>query len=253
MVIFDTQSRNTAGEQEDKSEIMSVVMEHATALARHFECLVMLIHHPGWEGNHPRGSTSVPGALETLIKATKDENDPHLLILTSEKQKDGEMGATITFRMEVTDTGTPHPKTGKPQTTLVPRYEPNLQTPVAKVKPDTKAGAALAVLREVIDKGGTALPDAIGETGRGVPVDTWRKEFYRGIPDDPANSDDTNKDTKKKAFRRSMEDLQARKAVIVKDGWAWLASPKGTPVDAQDQFFADTVPPPKGVKVTEGL
>lgn len=87
LVVIDTQTRCTEGVDEDKVKEMGPVVGAAERMRRTVGGSVLLVHHPGWAGGHPRGSNSVPAAINTMI-AIKEKNG--LLCLVCEKQKDDE-------------------------------------------------------------------------------------------------------------------------------------------------------------------
>lgn len=97
LVVLDTFARCTVGYEENSVKDMGRAMEAAALIQRQTGATVLLVHHAGNNGNL-RGSTSIPGAVESIIAVEKDESGK--LKLTIDKQKDGEDGFSFDARLE---------------------------------------------------------------------------------------------------------------------------------------------------------
>lgn len=87
LIVFDTQARCTAGIDENSAEEMGVVVEALDWLRLTTGAAIMLIHHSPYNVERGRGSSVVPGALDTVIGVAKRD---HIVTLTCRKQKDWE-------------------------------------------------------------------------------------------------------------------------------------------------------------------
>ncbi len=87
LIVFDTQARCTAGVDENSAEEMGVVVEALDWLRLETGAAIMLIHHSPYNVERGRGSSVVPGALDTVIGIAKRD---HIVTLTCRKQKDWE-------------------------------------------------------------------------------------------------------------------------------------------------------------------
>ena len=100
LIVFDTQARCTAGVDENSAEEMGVVVGALDWLRLETGAAIMLIHHSPYNVERGRGSSVVPGALDTVIGVTKHA---HIVTLTCHKQKDWEEFEE--FKMGILTTG----------------------------------------------------------------------------------------------------------------------------------------------------
>jgi hypothetical protein len=71
IITIDTLNRSLVG-SESKDEDMAGYLRAAIALAARFQCLVIIVHHCGYDETHPRGHTSLRGGADADISAKKD-------------------------------------------------------------------------------------------------------------------------------------------------------------------------------------
>jgi len=96
LIIFDTLARCSAGANENEQQDMGLIVGACDHIRQQTGAALLLVHHTGHpdeEGKHkrrPRGSSSLPAAVDTEIEVSEDEQDPHQLILRCEKQRDAE-------------------------------------------------------------------------------------------------------------------------------------------------------------------
>jgi hypothetical protein len=98
LVTIDTVARTSVGGDENSSRDMGRYVAAADRIKRALRCTVNLIHHATRAGGNIRGSTSLPAALDTEVRAQREGDQ---LILTCQKQKDAEEFLPITFSKEV--------------------------------------------------------------------------------------------------------------------------------------------------------
>lgn len=96
LVVFDTLSRNIVGVDENDQAAMSKVIEAAEsvkALGPH----VMIVHHSSAAGRVTRGSTVIPGGVDTILALKKVGGGK--IEMECVKQKDGPDGWKMQFEM----------------------------------------------------------------------------------------------------------------------------------------------------------
>ena len=65
-VVIDTLNRSLAG-SESSDEDMAAYVRAADAVRAAFDCVVIIVHHSGHNGERPRGHSSLMGALDVQI------------------------------------------------------------------------------------------------------------------------------------------------------------------------------------------
>jgi hypothetical protein len=216
LVIVDTLARAFAGGNENASEDMGafiVVIGHLQAALD--GAAVLLVHHSGKdEARGMRGHSSLYGAVDTeleVVKLSADDAKHRTGKMTVTKQKDGEDGYSLAYRLEFVSLARIDPTEGS----LV-------------VVPDDTAGE---------DKGGEravrgnakilldALDRAIEEAGqtvglsqipqgmRCVRVSIWREYFYQMSTND--------RDTLRKTWSRATTRLLESGTCGTWGEWVW--------------------------------
>lgn len=123
LIVIDTQARVTVGVEENSNTEMGIFVDQAERLRKATGACVLIVHHIGKSSDGGRGATTVEGAVNTIIKVTKDENR---VTLECTKNKDGTEWEPIKLRAIPTgdsvvlglDDGTSHSDT---YTSLVAR------------------------------------------------------------------------------------------------------------------------------------
>lgn len=101
LVIVETLHRSMSGGDENSAKDMGVVIANAAIIQRELGCTLLPVHHAGKDAERGlRGSSGLPGATDTIIKLTRNDNRATLLV---EKQKDAEDGQEIHLRAELVD------------------------------------------------------------------------------------------------------------------------------------------------------
>lgn len=101
-IVLDTLNRSIRG-SESKDEDMSAYIAAADAIREAFDCVVIIVHHCGVNGDRPRGHTSLTGAIDVQLKVTRDDTDN--IIVEVELAKDGPQGDRVTSRLESFEVG----------------------------------------------------------------------------------------------------------------------------------------------------
>ena len=84
IVCIDTLNRSLEG-SESSDKDMAVYIRAADAIRDAFNCLVIIIHHCGYDMEHPRGHTSLAGAVDVQIAVYRDEKATSSPSLKSQK------------------------------------------------------------------------------------------------------------------------------------------------------------------------
>jgi hypothetical protein len=201
VVVLDTLNRSLVG-SESKDADMANYIAAASAIREAFSCLVIIVHHCGWDETRPRGHSSLPGAVEGQLAVVRDGDRITVLV---EFLRDGPEGAEIHSLTKIIDVGTD--ANGKRLTSLVV-VPSNLAA-----RKDGGWGKALLTFRRALKaalaKYGEAFQETPFETPvRAVAVEEARQEFYAIYI--PASGDDPEQrqDAKLKKFNRDLEQAQ---------------------------------------------
>lgn len=104
VVVIDTLSRAMPGSDENDSRAMGSIVAAAKLLQDVLGGLVLLVHHTGKNASQGmRGHSSLHAALDCAIEVTRNGDDRGWVVA---KSKDGEDGASHSFRLEVVHLGT---------------------------------------------------------------------------------------------------------------------------------------------------
>jgi hypothetical protein len=229
---------DTEGADNDTA-LASIIQHTLGKLAQHAGCFVFGVDHFGKAiDTGTRGSSAKEGNADVVLALLGDKEISGAITntrLALRKRRSGPNGEEFPFKPRVIDMGVD--QHSKPLTTLVLDWE---KTPGPKSfstsKEDARWTKSLRMLRQalmntLIDHGQDRRPWADGPTVRAVDADLVRNEFYRthlaeGTPEQKQAA-------KQKAFRRAVNDAQAKKLVgILDDGnkvWMWLAAQKDEP------------------------
>jgi AAA domain-containing protein len=161
VLVVDTLAQSMAGGDENSTEDMGSVIDAANRIRRETGAAVLLLHHPGWNGDHMRGNTSLHGAADVVLKATKDQA---LLTLTCEKMKDAEPFPPLTRAL------VPHGGS------LVLSLADRAATPNATALSPHARTCCTILARDFLEEGATASEWKTASRTAGVPETS---SFYR--------------------------------------------------------------------------
>jgi len=85
IVVLDTLNKSLPG-SESKDVDMAAYIKAAEAIRDAFDCLVIIVHHCGWDESRPRGHSSLPGAVDVQLRVERNEN---ALVVEVELMRDG--------------------------------------------------------------------------------------------------------------------------------------------------------------------
>jgi hypothetical protein len=219
-VCIDTLNRSLEG-SESSDEDMSAYIRAGDAVGGAFDCLVIIVHHCGHNGERPRGHSSLIGALDVQISVKKDSDAN--VVAELELAKDGEIGLRFLSRLRKVEIG--EDEDGEPLTSCV--VDP-ITDPVALGKSGRKAKSerlpnsariALRALSKALAEASEPAPasNTIPANVRVVTLSMWKTTAYQlGI------SSAEGDDAKRKAFDRAHERLLADGLIGSWTDYRWL-------------------------------
>jgi hypothetical protein len=212
-IAIDTLNQSLAG-SESKDADMAAYLRAAVAVNRAFNCLVIVVHHCGYNETRARGHSSLYGNTDAVIAVSRDAADN--VVARVEISKDDESGAEVVSRLDVIKIGTDD--NGDPiRSCVVEPVEAAAKVP-KPVRLGDKATLALRCLHETLAEMGTLPPASnhIPVGKRTVSVEQWRAYFYAGTTND-------TRDLQKHNFKNASDKLQALGFIGVWNGQVWLA------------------------------
>jgi hypothetical protein len=238
LITIDTASKSLASGDENGTG-MQTLLNNADALALHFQCCVLIVHHIGVGENadkRPRGFSGSTGNVEALILCEREDKALRAT-LTLQKMKDGEDGIAFVVDVERVEIGVN--KRGKVHSTLVVCAAAETETKTPTSTKQEKATPGQRLLVEVVAQ-------AVGEAGsdfrpfgndgplvRAVDDEIVRKRYYERIAERAEPGDDKKKlaERQRKNFNRDIEGAVKRKALFAAKAAGgrrlWLELPIG--------------------------
>jgi hypothetical protein len=228
LIIIDTVAKVIGGSDENGAG-MAQFLVNAEALAPHFACFVLAVHHTGWnEGakDRPRGWSGLPAALDVQILCERKEGKMSAT-LTIQKLKDEPAGVRFEAQMKRVILGIS--KTGREVSTLIvdeitdaSAQTGNPKSPVRGARSDGVEAikSALAEAYERLSNGVELSPGLDGEPVRKVEIGKLRDELRsRGL----LEADDAGALTPngRKHFHRAKTDLIGAKRFIEIEKLFW--------------------------------
>jgi hypothetical protein len=167
-ILLDTMRRAMPGKSENKPEDVSIVVDNCEALARAFNCLVMLIHHsPRSDDDRGSGSNALDAAADVMIGCKRD-SATKIATATVRHLKDGEEGDTWQFELKPIEVGVDHDRNP-----IISRYVQITEEPERRAAP--APGKSLSAEQQrVFDilVGAVAEVGIIGLAGSAAPANT---------------------------------------------------------------------------------
>jgi hypothetical protein len=167
-ILLDTMRRAMPGKSENKPEDVSVVVDNCEALARAFNCLVMLIHHsPRSDEDRGSGSNALDAAADVMIGCKRD-SVTKIATAIVRHLKDGEEGDTWQFELNPIEVGVD--RDGNP---IISRYVQITEEPERRAAPPP--GKSLSAEQQrVFDilVGAVAEVGIVGLAGSAAPANT---------------------------------------------------------------------------------
>ncbi len=219
LLVIDTLARAFAGGNENASEDMGAFIDQVGRIMAQLQCAVLVVHHSGKdEARGMRGHSNLLGAVDAeleVVKLTGDDQPEKIGQLTVTKQKDGEDGFKLSYRMVDVQLSPIDPE--RKSLVVEPMPEDELDAMRGgKIRLSPQQEDVLEALRRAVeDSGGPVTNNNIPATARCVRVGLWRSTYYAMSPDEPEN--------KKKAFQRASQALQRKGTCGVWADFAWIS------------------------------
>ena len=224
LIIIDTLARAFGGGNENSSEDMGAFIGIISALQEELACAALIVHHSGKdEARGMRGHSSLLGAVDAELEVTKlspEGSEERIGQLTVTKQKDGEDGFKIMYRLE-----TVHLSALDPDATSLA---------VVMMEEDEAKGLhihAKAVGRPSSDNDALvwqAFEDTLAESpvkavGRNIPrgQDCVRKGAW--LATFMCQTFDKSDTAKEKAFYRAVKRFQTKGKIKVSGDFVWVS------------------------------
>jgi hypothetical protein len=224
LIIIDTLARAFGGGNENASEDMGAFITAAGAIQGRYECGLLVVHHAGKDATKGlRGHSSLLGAVDTELEIIRIEGaQPPKGILHISKQKDGEDGQRIGFRMVEVTTGSSGVIDFEGASSLAVEVDGELDTTVKqKVKatpPNRKlkghAQTLFDSLHIAIKKFGE-MQVVDGMRNKCITLDQWKAEFRKKVIHGMSESTFT------RTFDRVKLNLLNEKKVVINDPLVW--------------------------------
>jgi hypothetical protein len=187
LVIIDTFARATPGLEENSAKDVGSAITIMSSIQDDLSCGVMIIHHSGKDqARGMRGSSALLGAVDLELecqKISQEGSADRIGKLTVTKQKDGEDGIVLGYKMDVVNLSQIDPEATS--LALVPIDDKELEgASKAKNAKDQKinvdAKVAIQALEQAIQEGGEQPPigDRAPKGTKAVRETLWR-EYWR--------------------------------------------------------------------------
>jgi RecA/RadA recombinase len=214
LIIIDTMAAAAGFEDENSNAEAQRAMGVCAALAKKFQCLVVVIDHFGKAvETGTRGGSAKEGSADTVlaILAGRDISgnvtSPRLAV---RKVRGAKTGSEIPFGVQLFNIGVG--EKGNSQKTLVIDWGPEgAAAKKADADPWPKSLRIFSdALNEVlINFGSDMTPFPDGPVLRCVDAERLREEFYKRYPADG--------DTRRRAYNRAVKNAQERRLINVRD------------------------------------
>lgn len=97
LIVIDTLSRAIAGVEENSAKEMSTVVEACGQLQKKYKAAILLVHHSSKESDNSRGSSTIEGAVNTMMFVKKNKQKPS--VISCKKQKNAGEFDDIEFNL----------------------------------------------------------------------------------------------------------------------------------------------------------
>ncbi len=190
LIIIDTLARAFGGGNENSSEDMGAFIGVVGLVMEELQCAALIVHHSGKdEARGMRGHSSLLGAVDAELEVAKlspDQSEERIGQLTVTKQKDGEDGFKITYRLETVALSPIDPEATSLAVVMMEEDEVSArQQKAAKPKKVTFADTAFGVLQEIMPKHGFMSDQEDHPIGvKIIHEDKWRDAFKLRSPAD---------------------------------------------------------------------
>jgi RecA-family ATPase len=208
MIVLDTLARSMVGNENDGAD-MGKYVSSCSRMREACSGLIMVIHHCGKDqAKGARGHSSLRAATDIELEVT-----PGAIKIT--KARDDEGATRYGFKLDQIELGTN--SRGRVVTTCV-AVSAEAQAPIEKELPMTSNQKIVldCLAAAIVDRGREAPFERDITSGvKGVSYEVWEEAAERYIPGG-------ERKIKRRAIRRAVDALQARRRIKHVDGFCWI-------------------------------
>lgn len=219
LVIIDTLARAFAGGNENASEDMGAFVSVVGALQQALDCAVLFVHHTGKdEAKGMRGHSNLLGAIDTELEVKKlspEGSEERIGEMTVTKQKDGEDGFALTYRLEKVAISEIDPDASSLAVVPADRDELGSRAQHKKKLPPTQQAALKALQMAVEEAGKSVVMHNVPQGTLCVSIKLWRQYFIQ--------LSSLEADSARRTFQRASEGLTGNRTVGVWGEVCWIA------------------------------
>ena len=222
MIVVDTVSRSMAGGNENGPEDMTAFISNCDVMRAESGSHVMLIHHSGKDSSQgARGHSSLRGATDVEMELEFDK-ETNLRSLTNRKNRDGEVGLQVVFKLKVFELGEDEDGDMVTTCTIMPVEADEMQH--SGIKPPKGANQKSLVEAFMIMRNehiGVPNPSGIGfpEAGQFHCIEEDRFRDFAVQRLGGANP--------MSAYRKAFDGLIESGFMVMNQGLVWIAARKG--------------------------
>ena len=223
-IVLDTLNKSLVG-SESKDVDMAAYIVAAEALRDAFNCVVIIVHHCGYDETHPRGHTSLTGAVDAEFEVVREGM---LVTLKNVTMRDGPEGFEIRSAAEVIEVG--EDVHGKVLTSLVITPTDAPAMPADRKRKGGRPNVATPLLIRALqaalaERGGIFRPPGEKAAVHAVNESDVRSRFDTDYPAGEANKE-AAADATRKAYQRALQGAVAddivRKGIRQDDVVLWF-------------------------------
>ncbi len=222
LIVVDTVAKVIGGADENGAG-MAQFLVTAEALAQHFGCFVLAVHHTGWGEDaqgRPRGWSGLPAALDVQLLCERKAGEM-VATVTIQKLKDEPSGVRLAAHLDRVVLGVS--KTGREVSTLVvnevTEAEAPTNSPRASAIPAGQRLLSDIISRAIDEAGKTVRPFADGPEVKAVADEAVRSRYYTAIAEKSEPDDDPDKlaARKRQAFNRALKAMLDAKRIAARE------------------------------------
>ena len=221
LLVLDTLAQTLGGSDENGAG-MTAFLANAGRLAKHFRCLVLIVHHVGLaDDKRMRGHSSLGGGVDAQILCERQEGALEAT-LTVIKLKDDASDVRFTARLSRVILG--YDEDGDEVSTLivdeVTEAECRAIAPRAKSVPPRQRLLLDIVTDSITERGESIKPFGSGSASvRGVFDGVVRDRYYAAIAEkaDPDDDEEKIAERKRKAFNRAINAMLDAKRLVARE------------------------------------
>jgi len=205
IVVLDTLNRSLRGSE--NTEDMARYTEAAETIRAAFNCVVIVVHHCGYDDTHSRGHTSLPAAVDAELEVAREEGSP-LLVVAVKHMREGPEGMLVRCRAEVMPLDPDRNGKQRSSIVIVPDDAAGGPMPRSAGRPDNSTPTLTEAMRSALANTGELFHPDKKMPLRAVDQECVRNAFYHRYIDGEADKE-KSEDTKRRAFSRGLKRLIA--------------------------------------------